>query len=918
MIGETISHYTIIEKVGEGGMGIVYKARDVNLDRIVAIKLLPGHLSSDKEATRRFIHEARAASALDHPNIGTIYEIDTTDDGITFIAMAYYDGGTLRERIDSGGISIDEARDISSRIAAGLDKAHAGGIVHRDIKPSNILFSVDGEIKIVDFGLAKLEGRSRLTRQGTTLGTAAYMSPEQAQGLETDGRSDIFSLGVILYEMLAGSLPFRGEHEAALLYGIVHEDPEPLPGDISDKWDRADSIITHALAKDPEARYESAREFMDDIEGGVDAGATVLHKGAGRSRRRIPVPAYFFAIFILVLAFFVIRHFTAEEEGGKADDENTAWISAAPPPNWILISDFEGPLDDPRAADVVRGRVESSLSESSIVTPLSRQNMIDGLKKAMLPDTTRISGEVATDLAYRAGAEAYVAGIVNKIFGGYTVQINVYETKTGNTLFSIHDSSEDDAGMIRALERIGDSLLVSLGENAEELASRKIMPDVKCASMEVFKLYEEAIELHSRLQYALELEKLDQALDIDPGFAAAWLSKGVVYSNYRQIKNALNAFDEAERRKKRLTEGQQLFIKIMRTILNNEDKAALELVRERIRKYNTGYNNLAVIFHNQGMIEEAYEASSMKAQRAPFGPSNLILGNLAELATLLGRYEEADAFIDRMITGNSKQSARINWLLAQSRWQEADSLYQVAFLEFYGPFFELEISKGAVRKAGTSLAVYPDIFSWSLVFNQWHLLRITGTEMDLSVIEDSTSTSLPHLLTLGMRNAAEGNTSAAETGLSAIMNAPSYERNLHETDIVLLRAWIAFARGNHEETVRLLTPHLSGGRMPRLASTLTIRWLLAESLEASGQLDKATESYEHVLSPLGLSESNDLEERPAYTSLTHRKLAILYSSLGKPDEARKHLAAFEEMFTDPDPELMHMLETARSAVNGIQ
>ena len=915
MIGETISHYTIIEKVGEGGMGIVYKARDVNLDRLVAIKVLPGHLSRDAEATKRFIHEARAASALDHPNIGTIYEIDTTDEGLTFIAMAYYEGETLRERIDRSGLSVEETLKICSSIAAGLDKAHRGGIVHRDIKPSNILFSSDGEVKIVDFGLAKLEGRSRLTREGTTLGTAAYMSPEQAQGLETDGRSDIFSLGVILYEMLAGRLPFRGEHEAALLYGIVHEEPEELPEEVSLECSAAGQLISRSLAKEPSERYESAEELKVELDTCLGRSTYTAPSAPARSRRRRLSLIPSAAILVIITSVLIWQQMTKGTDTA-VESEDLSWISDAPVRNWILIADFEGPGDDPAVASVVRGRVEASVSRSSIVTPLSWRNMLDGLKKAMLPDTTEISGEVARDLAYRAGAEAYVEGKVDKAFGGYAVHINVYETRTGNILFSIHEISEDDAGMFRALERIGDSLRVNLGENAEELASRKIMPDVKSASMEVFKLYEEAVELHGRLKYPLEMKKLDEALAIDPGFAPAWLSKGFVYTNYRQIENALNAFDEAERRKERLTERQQLFIEIQRAILDNEDEAALELVLKRIKRYNTGYNGLAVIFHNLGRTAEAYEASRTNARQAPFGLSNLVLGNLAELATLLGRYEEADEFIGRIETGNSKHSRRLAWLLAQSRWQEADSLYRVAFLEEYGPFFEMEISKGSIRNAGTSLAEYPGSFLWNLVFNQWHMLWITGKKMDLTVIEDSTGTSLPHLLTLGIRNASEGNTGAAETDLSVIMNAPSYERNLHETDIVLLRAWIEFARGNHEKTVRLLTPHVSGGRMPYLVSTLTIRWLLAESLEDSGQLDKATESYELVLSPLGLSEGNDLEARPAYVSLAHRKLAILYSRLGKMDEARKHLDAFEEMFTDPDPELMPLLETARSAVYG--
>ena len=210
MIGQTVSHYKIIEKLGSGGMGVVYKAQDTKLDRFVALKFLPQHLSQSEEEKQRFIHEAKAASALDHPNICNIHEIDEADDGQTFIVMAYYAGETLRDKIDRGPLAIDAAIDIVIQISQGLAKAHSKEIVHRDIKPANILITEDNQVKIVDFGLAKLQGRTQLTKEGSTIGTVSYMSPEQTQGTEVDHRSDIWALGVVLYEMLTGEQPFKG------------------------------------------------------------------------------------------------------------------------------------------------------------------------------------------------------------------------------------------------------------------------------------------------------------------------------------------------------------------------------------------------------------------------------------------------------------------------------------------------------------------------------------------------------------------------------------------------------------------------------------------------------------------------------------------------------------------------------------
>ncbi|HQM62912.1 MAG TPA: serine/threonine-protein kinase, partial [Acidobacteriota bacterium] len=228
MIGQTVGHYHIVEELGAGGMGVVYRAEDTKLRRSVALKFLPPELTRDAEAKRRFLHEAQAAAALDHPNICTVYEVGETDTGQLYIAMACYAGETLRERIARGPLPLEEALRIAQEAAAGLAHAHARGIVHRDIKPANLFLTEEGLVKVLDFGLAKLAAGSAVTKTGTTLGTTGYMSPEQAQGKTTDARTDIWSLGVVLYEMVAGRPPFAGEYPQAVVYGIVNEAPEPL------------------------------------------------------------------------------------------------------------------------------------------------------------------------------------------------------------------------------------------------------------------------------------------------------------------------------------------------------------------------------------------------------------------------------------------------------------------------------------------------------------------------------------------------------------------------------------------------------------------------------------------------------------------------------------------------------------------
>jgi len=266
MIGKTISHYKILEKLGEGGMGVVYKARDTKLDRHVAIKFLPQHLSRDKDAKKRFVQEAKAASALNHPNIGVIHEIDDTPDGQTFIVMAYYEGETLKDKLEGGVLNAEDALDIVIQIASGLTEAHEKRIIHRDIKPSNVLITERGRVEIIDFGLAKLAEQTKITREGTTLGTTMYMSPEQARGKEVDHRTDIWSLGVLLYETVAGQKPFKGEYDQAVIYSILNEEPMEIKKLRSDAPAAIEKIIKKALAKIPEKRYQRIEELAADLQ----------------------------------------------------------------------------------------------------------------------------------------------------------------------------------------------------------------------------------------------------------------------------------------------------------------------------------------------------------------------------------------------------------------------------------------------------------------------------------------------------------------------------------------------------------------------------------------------------------------------------------------------------------------------------
>jgi eukaryotic-like serine/threonine-protein kinase len=321
MEGHTVSHYRIVEKLDDGGMGVVYKARDERLQRTVALKFLTPALTRDERARRRFVQEAQTASALDHPNICTIYEIDTTPDGQMFLAMAYYEGETLKTRIQRGPLNSAEAVDVAMHVARGLAKAHAAGIVHRDIKPANVMVTSDGAIKILDFGIAKLLGETGLTKTGLTPGTVAYMSPEQVNGQAVDQRTDLWALGVVLYQMVTGQLPFRGD---AAVHAILHDQPAKVRTLRRDVPVALEKTISRALEKDVAARYATAADLLEDLADS-QADFSLQHRPARTqgigSLLRQPRAALLLTLMVAVIVALVVWGRTRQSDDRWAREE---------------------------------------------------------------------------------------------------------------------------------------------------------------------------------------------------------------------------------------------------------------------------------------------------------------------------------------------------------------------------------------------------------------------------------------------------------------------------------------------------------------------------------------------------------------------------------------------------------------------
>ncbi len=333
MAGRRIDQYEILKKLGGGGMGVVYHAHDARLDRTVALKFLPPHLDGDDAAQARFIREAKAASALDHTNICTIHDVAETEEGQIFIVMAYYEGETLKKKIAGGPLPVRDALDYVRQIGRGLEKAHAAGIVHRDIKPANLLVTADGVVKILDFGIAKVAGVD-LTRTGIPLGTVTHMSPEQARGDSVDHRTDVWSLGVVLYELLTGKQPFRGEYAEAIIYSVLHEEPESIRALRPDLPPELDHIVARALTKVPDARYQNVDEILADLEAPAGTLATDRAVRAPlRPRRREGRRAYRYGAAIVLLAALLMVVGEHYFSGSRASSGPTITSIAVLPPH---------------------------------------------------------------------------------------------------------------------------------------------------------------------------------------------------------------------------------------------------------------------------------------------------------------------------------------------------------------------------------------------------------------------------------------------------------------------------------------------------------------------------------------------------------------------------------------------------------